>query len=89
LVGKIAVLKDIDNHRRVIYGYDAETGEISERLATVAVIYAGDWDSDDYDRSGMFELARRGDAVFAGAVNPAAAGALTEEALAEMFKLTQ
>ncbi|MBR4909702.1 MAG: hypothetical protein IKZ47_00060, partial [Clostridia bacterium] len=47
LVGKIAVLKDIDNHRRVIYGYDAETGEISERLATVAVIYAGDWDSDD------------------------------------------
>ena len=87
LVGKIAVLKDIDNHRRVFYNYDAETGTVGMRIATLAVFSASDWDSDESVRAGMFELARSGKNVFAGAVNMISGVGIGEEQLREMFNL--
>ena len=89
LAGQLAVHKDTANHRRVFYGYDKETGEITEILATVRVISASDWDAEGYNRLNMFELARRGGVVFTGAVNLNAKSPISEEKLKEMFKLTQ
>ena len=89
LAGALAVTKDTANHRRVFYGYDKEEGTVTERLASVTVIAAEKWDSPDYDRLAMFELGRRGDVVFAGAVNSSAKEPISEQQLTEMFKLTQ
>lgn len=87
LAGRIAVLKDTENHRRVIYRYNAETGEAGDRLATVSVISKKQWDKKGFDRMSMFELARNDEFVFVGAVNLAAEKPISEKQLKEMFLL--
>ena len=87
LVGRIAVLKDTDNHRRVLYYYDVELGEVGERMASVTVVAKDVWDGDGYNRSGMFEIERNSENVFAGKVNKAAREAISEEEFKEMFNL--
>lgn len=85
LAGRIAVLKDTENHRRVIFRYNAETGEVGDRLATVSVISKKQWDKKGFDRMSMFELARNDEFVFAGAVNLAAENPIDEKTLKKMF----
>lgn len=87
LAGRLAVLKDTDNHRRVIYYYDTQLGEVGDRLATVTAIPKQTWDSEKFNRMSMFEIKRNDENVFAGAVNFAAKHALSEEKLKEMFEL--
>ncbi len=64
-VGKISVLKDVDRKMRVIYHYDAETETIGEEMARLQVIDERKWDSKDYNRNGLVELARENGMVFA------------------------
>lgn len=85
--GRLAVLKDAENHRRVLFDYDAESESVGERLATVTVISAKQWDKENFNRMNMFELCRVGDSVFAASVNLAAKKALTEQELKSMFNL--
>lgn len=88
LAGRIAVLKDTDKHRRVFYLYDAEHETVGERIATITVISADEWDSEDYNRMNMFELARSGDKCFIGSINLTANSGLSEKELKNMFKIT-
>jgi len=64
-VGNISVLKDIDRKLRVIYKYDSETETIGEEIARLQVVEERRWDSKDYDKKGLSELARSGGYVFA------------------------
>ena len=86
--GRLAVLKDTDNHRRVFYDYNVEEGTIGERLASVSVIAARQWDDDKFNRMNMFELYRTGNSVYVGSVNLAAKEALNEQDLKNMFKIS-
>lgn len=89
LEGHLAVLKDTDNHRRVLYYYDAEAGVIGDRIVTISAISAKNWDNKNYKRGDMFELQRSGNIVFAGSINFAAELSIGEKQLKEMFKLVQ
>ncbi len=64
-IGNISVLKDIDRKLRVIYRYDAETETIGEEIARLQAVEERRWDSEDYDKKGLSELARSGGYVFA------------------------
>lgn len=85
LAGRLAVLKDTESHRRVIYYYDAQQDKVGDRLATISVVSRKQWDKKDFNRMDMFELARSGDNVFAGTVNLVANQAISEKELKEMF----
>ena len=86
LAGRLAVIKDTDNHRRVLYYYDKETETVGSRIATVAVVSAEDFDSTE-DKSGVFELGRSGKSVFVGSVGTAAKVTVDEAQLKDMFKI--
>ena len=86
--GRLAVLKDVENHRRVFYGYDTESDSVGERLATVSVVLAKQWDKEDFNRMNMFELCRAGNNVYIASVNLSAKLALTEQELTDMFNLS-
>ena len=87
LEGHLAVLKDTDEHRRVLYYFDPESGTISDRIATISVVSEKKWSSKDYDKEDLFELGREGDLVFAGSVNLAGKVQISEKRLKELFKL--
>ena len=87
LEGHLAVLKDIEAHRRVFYYYDSELDKIGERLFSVSVIPANQWDKKDFDKMSMFELGRNGENVFAASLNSTAKNAPIEKQLKEMFSL--
>lgn len=85
LAGRLAVLKDVDSHRRVLYYYDTQLDTVGDRLATITVISKKQWEKKDFNRMDMFEIARSGENVFAGAVNRAAKEAFSEQTLKDMF----
>lgn len=87
LNGNIAVLRDSDRRRRVIYDYDRQTGRVGNRIAAVSVIAASDWDDSDFDRKTMFEIYRTKQTVYAGSVYEGANTPLTEEELKSMFNI--
>ena len=87
LAGRLAVLKDTDNHRRVLYYYDTQLDEVGDRLATVTVVQKKKWDSKEFNRLNMFEITRNDEDVFAGTVNLTAKHAISEEQLKSMFEL--
>lgn len=85
LAGRLAVLKDTENHRRVFYYYDTQLDTVGDRLATVTAIPKKKWDKEDFNRADMFELDRNDENVFAGTVNLATSQAISEQKLKEMF----
>ncbi|MBO7520163.1 MAG: hypothetical protein J6T73_05225, partial [Clostridia bacterium] len=88
LAGRLAVLKDTDNHRRVFYYYDTQLDEVGDRLATITVVPKKKWDSKEFKRLNMFEIKRNDENVFAGTVNLTAKQAISEKKLKEMFELS-
>ena len=87
LAGRLAVLKDTDNHRRVLYYYDTQLDKVGDRLAVITVFSKKVWDGKDFKRLNMFEITRNDVSVFAGTVNLTAKQAISEEDLKEMFVL--
>lgn len=85
LANRLAVVKDTENHRRVLYYYDKETESVGSRIATVSVVSAEDFDSSN--TPGAFELGRSGNSVFTGSVSPAANAPIDEAKLKTMFKI--
>ncbi len=65
LLGKIAVLKDIENHERSVYSYDAKNDVMGGMIFKITAIDAYDWESADFNRGELFEVARKDDVVFA------------------------
>ncbi|MBO4432569.1 MAG: hypothetical protein J5852_03445 [Clostridia bacterium] len=85
--GRLAVIKDTEKHRRVLYYYDTQLDEVGDRLVTITVVPKKQWDNKDFNRLNMFEIARNDTDIFAGAVNSTAKHAITEEQIREMFEL--
>lgn len=65
MVGYIAVLKDIENHKRKFYHYDSQNNILGKELFTITAIEVSEWDSKDFNRGKMTELARTDAYVFA------------------------
>ncbi len=89
LEGHLAVLKDTENHRRVFYYFDPETGVIGERLASVEVIGAKKWDDKKTDKTNSFELAREDNNVFIGSVNVTNTVSISKKELKRLFNLAK
>lgn len=88
MVGNVAVVKDIENHKREFYHYDSINGILGKLLFTVVAIDAKKWDSDDYDRGKKVELTRKGDTVFVVMLGDGAeAFAITTDFIKETFSL--
>lgn len=88
LVGKIAVLKDIDNHKREFYYYDAETATVGQMLFSITAMSADDWEEKKQENKSLTEITRNGNTVFVvtmGTEN----SVITIEKIKEIFKLVQ
>lgn len=89
-VGKIAITKDVANHRRIIHSFDAADGIVGGRIALITAIEIETFEDKDFDASGLKEIARNDTTVFAGAVYENGSGlAITFEQLCEMFNLVE
>ncbi len=89
LVGKIAITKDVTNHRRIVHSYDSEKGIVGGRLVTINAVEIDIFDDADYDKGNYAELARNDTYVFCGAVYENGEISVTFEELSEMFKLVE
>lgn len=90
MVGYIAVLKDIENHERRFYHYDSKNGILGKELFTITAIEVDEWDSNDFNRGSMTELARTDDNVFALALGEGAnAFAIDATLVKETFNLVK
>lgn len=72
MVGYIAVLKDIETHKRAIYHYDSENQELGKLLFTITAIEANKWDKKSFDRGDMVELCRANNMVFVAEIGEGA-----------------
>lgn len=89
LVGSIAVLKDIDNHKREFYFYDAATNTLGDELFSIVAVELNKWESDGYDRKGMSEISRTDSTVFAARVNVLANVKISIDEIKNMFKIIE
>lgn len=90
MVGAIAVLKDIENHERTFYRYNAKEQQIGDMLFTIKSFSISEWDSVDFDRGNASELARNTTSVFALSLSEAAlAEGITEDLIKETFNLVE
>ena len=89
LEGHLAVLKDTENHRRVFYYFDPETGVAGDMLASVEVIGAKKWEEKKNGKTNSFELARDGNNVFVGTVNVNDTVSVSEKELKKLFNLAK
>lgn len=88
MVGYLAVIKDIENHKREFYHYDSHNDVLGKLLFTISTIDANDWDSEDYDRGSKVELDRSGNVVFVVSLGDgASAFAITTDFIKATFKL--
>lgn len=88
LVGNIAVLKDIDNHKREVYSYDAKREQVGEPLFSIYAIALGDWLDEEYDRDGLTELSRNENTVFVLKTNNSS-DKITKEDIKNMFNVIE
>lgn len=90
LVGNIAISKDTDNHRRVVYTYDAAEQTVGERIFTITALEAKEWDDEEFDRKDMQELYRKGETVFAVSVSSTQTQyKVTLEEIQDMFNVSE
>ena len=88
LVSKIAVLKDIDTHKRAFYMYDAESGTVGEMLFSIIAVDSADWDDETEDNKSFVEIYRNESTVFAVNVSwQAQSMGITEDTVKEMFSM--
>lgn len=71
-VGRIAVLKDTENHLREIYRYDAENMTVGETLMYIKAVDKKDFDDGKYNVSGVFEIVNNGEKSFICSISAAA-----------------
>ncbi len=88
LVGKMAVLKDIEKHKREFYYYDSATQTTGDLLFTVMTMSAATWDSRDFNRGSFVELQRKDNNVFVADVSASAkAFGIDSASIKETFNL--
>lgn len=89
LVGSIAVLKDIDNHKREFYFYDAATNTLGDELFSIVAVDLNKWENDDYDRKGMSEISRTDSTVFAARANNSEQYKINIDEVKNIFKIME
>lgn len=88
LVGSIAVLKDIENHRRSFYLYDSSSGAVGEMLMSVTATEAEDWKKGETGGKNLTEIYRNESTVFAASITDAAqAAGITADTVKTMFAM--
>ncbi len=88
MVGKLAVLKDIENHEREVYSYDYENDALGKSLFTITAIDARKWENKDYDRGSKVKIATSGNIVFAATLGDGAENfKITVDFIKEKFNL--
>ena len=88
MVGYLAVIKDIENHKREFYHYDSHNDVLGKLLFTISAVDANNWDSEGYDRGSKVELDRSGNTVFVVSLGDgASAFAITTDLIKATFKL--
>lgn len=88
-IGNIAVLKDLDEHKREIYTYDQATETVGDPLFSITAVDIKKWQSDDYDTSGMTEITRTDSTVFAAAVSGTESFKISIDEMKNMFKIIE
>ena len=88
-IGNIAVLKDLDEHKRQIYTYDQATETVGDPLFSITAVDIKKWQSDDYDTSGMTEITRTDSTVFAAAVSGTESFKISIDEIKNMFKIIE
>lgn len=90
MVGAIAALKDIENHERTFYRYDAKEATLGDMLFTISAIDVFDWDSAEMDKENLVELERNDTVVFVANVTEAAKSiGITADVVKETFYLVK
>lgn len=90
LLGKIAVLKDIENHERTFYSYDAKNDVVDGMIFKISAIEAYEWDSEDFVRDELFEVSRKDDTVFACKLGDRAQQlGITRDAVKDLFNFVK
>ena len=64
MVGKIAVRKNIENHKRAFYTYDESTDTLGELLFTICAVPIHEFEKDGYNANGASEITRTESTVF-------------------------
>lgn len=87
LVGRIAVLKDIENSQRKFYNYDAQNNLLGNLLFIITAVDDDRWDSTSYERGNNVEIARTKDTVFVAELGDGAKN-ITIDSIRETFYLS-
>lgn len=87
LVGSIAVLKDLENHRRSVYLYDPLSGSVGGLIVSIAATGVENRSESDSD-NGLFEVYRGNSTVFIASLGDAAQLAgVTADTVKDMFTM--
>lgn len=89
LIGRIAITKDVTNHRRIVHSFDSENGIVGGRVATIIAVEIDTFESKDYDKGSFAEITRNDNTVFCATVFENGEINVTFEELKDMFKLIE
>ena len=90
MVGSIAVLKDIENHERTFYRYNAKEESLGDMLFTITAVSISQWDNGDFERGTAVEITRNTSMVYALTLSDAVqAEGVTEKTITEAFNLVE
>ena len=90
MIGKIAVLKDIDNHERTFYSYDQANDIMGSMIFKITAVDVSKWEREDYPKDDMVEILKMQDVVFACKLGDGAEKYnVTVESIKEIFKLVK
>lgn len=87
LVGRIAVLKDIENSQRKFYNFDSQNNLLGNLLFIITAVDADRWDSTSFERGNNMEISRTNDTVFVAELGDGAKD-ITIESIKETFYLS-
>ena len=86
--GKIAVLKDTENHLREIYKYNPEDLTVGESLIYIKAVPKRDWDEGKYKAAGVYEIMNDGETAFICRISDTAVNeGITIDEVKKNFKL--
>lgn len=88
LVGSIAVLKDIESHKRIFYLYNSTESIVQEKLFDITAVSLKDFEKDDYYSQNFTEIYRNDSTVFVVTVSEKANSmGITTDTVKEMFNM--
>ncbi len=88
LVGSIAVLKDIESHKRIIYSYNSAENIVYEKLFDITAVSVKDFEKDDYYSQNFTEIYRNESTVFVITLGEKASSmGITADTVKEMFNM--